>query len=60
MARAHMATPADPPASIIAGKDSGGEGAGSPEGSVGGSPDKDFFNTSYVAKYLLNVRSIHV
>jgi hypothetical protein len=34
-----MATPAEPPASMIAGRDSGGAGAGSPEGSKGGAPD---------------------
>jgi hypothetical protein len=39
MARAHIATPAVPPAAITAGSDNGGAGAGSPLGRVPGLPE---------------------
>jgi hypothetical protein len=52
MATDHMATPAEPPARMTAGRDMGGAGAGSPLGNVPGDPESFRFKSSYVAKYL--------
>lgn len=47
---AHMATPAEPPASITAGRLSGGAAAFSPLGKSAGAGDKLRLRVSYVAK----------
>jgi hypothetical protein len=50
IASAHIATPAEPPANMTAGRERGGAGAGSPFGKVPGVPESFFLRVSYVAK----------
>jgi hypothetical protein len=50
IAIAHIATPAEPPASITAGRDNGGAAAFSPFGRMAGAGERVRLRVSYVAK----------